>query len=176
MTTKLKARWVLGFDGVDHVLFEDGEVVFDAPHVIYVGPSTDRRAEVELPLGRVLIAPGFIDLNALADVDTTILGFGGKSPAGAKAWSTSYATSAYDVLTLDEMVAGARGVFCQLLLSGITTALPVTSLLFRRWAESGREFDAIADLASELGIRLFLGPSFRSFVNWTFPSKVEGFC
>lgn len=165
MTVKLTARWVLGFEGADHVLFDDGEVVFDGSGVLHAGCRTNYQADRHEALGHVLIAPGFIDLNALADVDTTILGFGGKSPAGAKAWSARYAGSAHDVLTLEEIVTGARGAFCQLLLSGITTALPVTSLLFRRWAESGTEFDAIADLASEVGIRLFLGPSFRSFVN-----------
>ncbi|HEY6633300.1 MAG TPA: chlorohydrolase family protein [Rhizobiaceae bacterium] len=165
MTVKLTARWVLGFDGADHVLFEDGEVVFDDSGVRHAGHRTDCPADTHQALGHALIAPGFIDLNALADVDTTILGFGGKSPPGAKTWGARYAASAHDVLTLDEIVTGARGAFCQLLLSGVTTALPVTSILFRRWAESGDEFDAMADLAQELGIRLFLGPSFRSFVN-----------
>lgn len=147
------------------MLFEDGEVVFDGPSVIHAGHRTDLQAARHEALGDALIAPGFVDLNALADVDTTILSFGGRSPAGAKMWSARYAALSRDVLAPDQIVTGARGAFCQLLLSGITTALPVTSLLFRRWAESGSEFDAIADLADELGIRLFLGPSFRSFVN-----------
>ena len=164
MTIKLTARWVLGFEGDDHVLFEDGEVVIDGPRLVHAGHRTARRADIETNLGMALIAPGFIDLNALADVDTTILGFGGNAVPGAKLWSKDYAARARDVLTPAQMLVGARAAFCQLLLSGITTALPVTSLLFRRWAESGAEFDALAGLSAELGIRQFLGPSFRSHV------------
>ncbi len=164
LTVKLTARWVLGFEGGDHEFFDDGEVVCDGARVLHAGTRTDYQADRQEALGNALLAPGFIDLNALADVDTTILGFAGTSPKGAKSWSAGYAASARDVLTRDEMVAAARGAFCQLLLSGITTALPVTSLLFRRWAENGKEFDAIAGLADEVGIRLFLGPSYRSSV------------
>ena len=165
MTLKLTARWVLGFDGADHVLFEDGEVVIDGACVLYAGHRTSAVTARQEDLGEALLAPGFVDLNALADVDTTILGFGGKMVPGAKAWSSEYAAAARDVLTPEQMLIAARGAFCQLMLSGVTTALPVTSLLFRRWAESGVEFDAIAGLAGELGLRLFLGPSFRSHVN-----------
>ncbi|MEP9374780.1 chlorohydrolase family protein [Mesorhizobium sp. KR1-2] len=165
MTLKLTARWVLGFDGADHLLFEDGEVVVDGGRVLHVGHRSSAPADRHEDFGQALLAPGFVDLNALADVDTTILGFGGKIAPGAKAWSSEYAARPRDVLTPDQMLTAARGAFCQLMLSGITTALPVTSLLFRQWAESGAEFDAIAGLAGELGLRLFLGPSFRSHVN-----------
>ncbi len=165
MTTKLTASWVLGFDGTDHVLIEDGQVVLDGGAIVSVGPRDDEPADAMHDFGTALIAPGFIDLNALADVDTTILGFGGRNAPHAKDWSVDYAGRAHDLLTPDQMVTSARGSFCQLLLSGITTALPVTSLLFRKWAENGPEFDAIAGLSEEIGIRLVLGPSFRSYAN-----------
>lgn len=165
MSVKLTARWVLGFEGDRHVLREDSELVFSGGEIDQVGPRSDMAADQTIDLGNALIAPGFIDLNALADVDTTILGVGARPRPGAKAWSEAYADHPRDVLTPAEQVVSARAAFCQLLLSGVTTALPVTSLLFRRWAESGAEFDAIAALAGELGIRLVLGPSFRSAVN-----------
>lgn len=165
MTTKLTSRWVLGFDGSDHVLFEDGEVVFDGARILSVGPRSATPAAVQHDLGATLLAPGFIDLNALADADTTILGFGSAGTAGRGAWSRAYAERSHDVLDTDEMIASARGTLAQLLLSGITTALPVTSLLFRAWAENEAEFARIAALSDELGIRLVLGPSFRSSVN-----------
>jgi cytosine/adenosine deaminase-related metal-dependent hydrolase len=155
----------LGFDGASHTLFEDGEVIVDNGFVVHVGPQSDRAAAQQEDLGVCLLAPGFIDLNALADADTTILGFGSAGELGRGTWSAAYAPRAHDVLTGEERVAATRAAFGQLLLSGITTALPVTSLLFRAWAESGAEFEAIGDLAGELGIRLILGPSFRSAVN-----------
>lgn len=162
MSFKLSARWVLAHDGRDHVIVENAEVVVDAGRIVSIAPRTDGEAR---DFGQVLIAPGFIDLNALADVDTTILGFGGSAAPDAKAMKQDHVAVAQDVLTTEQMVMAARGAFCQLLLSGVTTALPVTSLLFRRWAETVAEFEAIAALAEELGLRLVLGPSFRSAVN-----------
>ncbi len=171
---KLIARWALGHDGSDHVLYENAEVIFDAGFVVRVGPHSDAAADVTHDLGMAFIAPGFVDLNALADVDTTIMGASGTAVPGAKAVKAAHVPVARDVLTTDQMVMSARGAFCQLLLSGITTALPVTSLLFRKWAESSVEFDGIAALAGELGIRLVLGPSYRSAVNVVRADGTEG--
>ena len=170
---KLIARWALGHDGADHVLYENAEVIFEAGFVVRVGPHSDAAADVTHDLGMALIAPGFVDLNALADVDTTIMGVGGTAVPGAKAVKAAYVPVARDILTTDQMVMSARGAFCQLLLSGVTTALPVTSLLFRKWAEGSAEFDGIAALAGELGIRLVMGPSFRSAVNVVMPDGIE---
>lgn len=174
LAEKLIARWALGYDGTRHVLYEDAEVVFDTSGVVRVGPRSDFVADVTHDLDMALVAPGFVDLNALADVDTTILGFGGTAMPGAKSVKADHVPVARDVLTPDQMVMAARGAFCQLLLGGITTALPVTSLLFREWAETSAEFDLIAALAGELGIRLVLGPSFRSAVNVEQPDGTEG--
>ncbi len=165
MSLKLRARWVLAHDGRDHVMVEDGEIVIDAGRIVSIGPRGDGPGDDGHDFGQALIAPGFIDLNALADADTTILGFAGAAAPNAKAVRAEHVAAAQDVLTTDQMLMAARGAFCQLLLSGVTAALPVTSLLFRRWAETAAEFDGIAALADALGLRLVLGPSFRSAVN-----------
>ncbi|KKC32801.1 chlorohydrolase family protein [Devosia psychrophila] len=165
MLTKLTSKWVLAFEGADHVLIEDGEVLFANGKVLSIGPATRTEADRHEDFGGALIAPGFIDLNALADADTTILGFGSAGDATRGTWSADYAATAHDVLDRTEMLAAAHAAFGQLLLSGTTTALPVTSLLFRAWAENSDEFDAFAGLSQKLGIRLVLGPSFRSAVN-----------
>ena len=101
MRVRLTARWVLGFDGVDHVLFENGQVLVDGGTIIAVGQRTNEYAESHEDFGAALIAPGFIDLNALGDVDTTILGFGGTTAPNAKSWSADYAGRARDVLDHD---------------------------------------------------------------------------
>ncbi|WP_061930272.1 chlorohydrolase family protein [Aureimonas sp. AU22] len=180
MPKKLSSRWILAFDGNDHVLIENGFVAIEGDRIIKIGDAHATAASSHegwehRDYGNALIAPGFIDLNALADVDTTILGFGGQRPPLASMWSRSYAQSGRrEVLTRDQRLMSARFAFGQLLLSGITTALPVTSLLFRAWAESVAEFDDIAALADELGLRLLLGPSYRSAVNVAEPDGQVG--
>ena len=164
MTVKITSDWVLGLEESTHRLIRRGEVIVSGDRITAVGEQSDRPADRIIALGRALLMPGFIDTNALADADTTILGLSGSLP-GAKMWSETYARASRDVLTRDEMVAAAGATFAQLLLSGVTTALPVTSLLFRRWGEDTDDFVALADLSDRLGIRLVLGPSFRSAVN-----------
>ena len=129
------------------------------------GPVTDTVCDRTYTYGDALIAPGFIDLNALADADCTILRYDLSAAKVRTLWSEGYAERSRDVLTPGEQVRAAQAAFSQLLLAGVTTALPVTSLLHRAWAESSDEFDRLAELADTVGIRLFLGPSFRSAVN-----------
>ena len=49
-----------------------------------------------------------------------------------------------------------------MLLNGITTALPIVSLFYREWGETTSEFSAAATVAGELGLRVYLGPAYRS--------------
>lgn len=167
MRQVIRAAYVLGHDGRDHVLIPDGEVVIDGDRIVAVGPKSGGAAERLQDCGRALLMPGFIDLNALGDVDHTVLKL--DLPAASAAgltWSAAYAAQgAEDVLSAEETLSGARWALVQLIRNGITTALPVTSLLARAWAETAAEFTDIAAIAAELGLRTYLGPSFRSAVH-----------
>ncbi|MDP0926352.1 chlorohydrolase family protein [Paracoccus onubensis] len=48
------------------------------------------------------------------------------------------------------------------MLNGITTAAPIASLFYREWGETVAEFDAAADAAGDLGLRVYLSPAYRS--------------
>ena len=75
MKRKLKGRFVIGFDGEDHEIIRDGEVVYDGNEIIYVGKNYDGEVDVTEDAGNAVIMPGFIDLNALGDIDHDILHF-----------------------------------------------------------------------------------------------------
>ena len=62
-----------------------------------------------------------------------------------------------------------RYALVQLLLNGITTAMPIAAETTRAWAETYDEFADIVAAAHDLGIRLYLGPSYRAGVNVTRP-------
>ena len=62
----------------------------------------------------------------------------------------------------EELAFQKRYAFAQLLRNGITTALPIASLFYREWGETADEFAAAADIAAELGLRVYLGPAYRS--------------
>jgi cytosine/adenosine deaminase-related metal-dependent hydrolase len=64
--------------------------------------------------------------------------------------------------TQEELAFQKRYAFAQLLLNGITSALPIASLFYRAWGETVAEFEAAAIAAEELGLRVWLGPAYRS--------------
>lgn len=170
MITKCKARFVIGYDKElkDHVIFTDGEVAFSDDKIIYVGKCFEGNADKTIDYGNAIISPGFVDLNALADIDTSVLELDSNAATSAslgKHWSERYWDKGpHDLVSFEENIKKARYALVGLLRRGITTALPVTGLQYRAWAETYDEFAEIAKVAEKLGIRTYLGPSYRSGV------------
>jgi cytosine/adenosine deaminase-related metal-dependent hydrolase len=162
--TKLSADWVVGHRDGRHCLLRSGEVVFEGDRVVFVGHGFPGDVEQRRDYGLALIAPGFVDLDALGDLDTTVLGFDNQ-PAWRKGrvWPRSYLERGpYEMYLPEELAFQKRYAFAQLLLNGITTALPIASLFYREWGETIAEFSAAATAAGELGLRVYLGPAYRS--------------
>ena len=162
--TALTADWVLGHAEGGHCLIPNGEVVFEAGRILHVGQRFDGEVARRIALGRALISPGLIDLDALSDLDTTVLSID-HNPGWAKGrvWPRSYVNRGpYEMYTPDELAFQKRYAFAQLLLNGITTAAPIASLFYRAWGETTAEFIAAADAAGEMGLRVYLSPAYRA--------------
>src|SRR6187549_1407888 len=71
----LSARWIVGHAEGSHKLYRDGEIVIDRDQVIFVGHAFPGEVARRIDYGNALIGPGFIDLDALSDLDTTVLAF-----------------------------------------------------------------------------------------------------
>ncbi len=166
MKTRVKGRFVIGYDGQDHVIYENAEVVFEGDTITYVGFKYPGPVDTTIDVGNSIVSPGFIDLNALGDIDHSVLQFEIPSGVGPGLnWSKEYALAGpRDVLTPDEEEFKSRYALIQLITNGITTALPVTSLRFTSWAETFKQHERVVDAAVDLGIRTYLGPSYRSAV------------
>jgi cytosine/adenosine deaminase-related metal-dependent hydrolase len=164
--TLLHAQYVLGFDGADHEVHRDASVVYEDDRIIHVGPGWDGPVDVELDLGQALLAPGLVDLDALSDIDHAIIdSWASPETAGGLQWSEDYfAGDRQDVFTLEERRFIREYALAQLLLHGITTCMPIASEVHSAWAETYDDAVAIADAAKRLGIRAYVGPSFRSGV------------
>lgn len=160
----LRARWVLGHRNGQHCLLPDGEVVFDAGRIVFVGHWFEGEAAERHDLGNAIITPGLIDLDALSDLDTTILAFD-NHPAWKKGrvWPQTYMERGpYEMYGEEELAFQKRYAFQALLRNGITTALPIASLYYRAWGETFAEFAAAAEAAEDLGLRVYLGPAYRT--------------
>ncbi|WP_256204090.1 hypothetical protein [Planococcus faecalis] len=73
MKTKLKGQYVIGYNGEDHVILKDAEVVYEGTSIIYVGKEYTESVDETIDCGNAVISPGFIDLNALGDIDHDII-------------------------------------------------------------------------------------------------------
>ena len=73
MITKVKAKYVVGYDGSDHVVLLDGEVVYENETILYVGKSYEGAVDETIDAGNAVVCPVFIDLNALGDIDHDII-------------------------------------------------------------------------------------------------------
>lgn len=162
--TLLTAQWVVGHQAGRHCLFEHGEVVLEGGRIVFVGHGFAGEVATRHDYGLALLGPGLIDLDALADLDTTVLGLDNQ-PAAEKGriWPRSYVERGpYDMYSPDELAFQKRYAFAQLLRHGVTTALPIASLFYREWGETEAEFAAAAEAAAGLGLRVYLGPAYRS--------------
>ena len=160
----LTARWVVGHAGGRHTLIERGEVVFEDGRIIFVGRGFTGDVARREDYGNALIGPGFVDLDALSDLDTTILAFDNQ-PAWKKGrvWPKSYIDAGpHEMYTREELAFQKKHAFATLIRNGITTALPIASLFYRAWGETVEEFSDAADAAAALGMRAYLGPGYRT--------------
>ena len=160
----LTAEWVLAHDGTQPVMLKRGEVVIEHDRVIFAGHGYRGEVARRVDFGAALISPGLIDLDALSDLDTTLLGIDHfPSWKKGRVWPISYVERGpYEMYTPEELAFQKRFAFGQLLLNGITTAAPIASLFYREWGETVAEFDAAAEAAGDLGLRVYLSPAYRS--------------
>ena len=160
----LTADWVVVDTPAGRRLAPQGEVVIENDRVIHAGGRFEGEVAARHHMGAALIAPGFVDLDALADLDTTLLAFDNHpGERKGRVWPRSYVgRGPYEMYTPEDLVFQKRFAFGQLLLNGITSAAPIASLFYREWGETVAEFDAAAQTAQDLGLRVWLGPAYRS--------------
>lgn len=168
MRTRLTAEWVVGFDGRGHRLIDHGEVVFSGTRIEFVGRGFEGTVDRHIDYGRALISPGLIDLDALGDLDTGVLTVdNGDVRAMGRLWSEDYLRRGpVEAYTPEQEAFRYRYAFAQLIRNGITTALPIASMYYRRWAETVEEAESAAVMAAELGLRVYLGPCYMSGITY----------
>jgi len=166
--TLITADHLLAFDGTGHVEIRDGAVVTDDDRIVYAGPVAGARGlghDERIELGESLLMPGLIDLDALTDIDHLILdSWSGGEDGPRLQWSTEYFDRRAHVFTEAERHRIREIALVQLALHGITSYMPIASEIHSGWAESADDLMAMAEFSSRIGLRGFLGPSYRSGV------------
>ncbi|NBT55493.1 MAG: N-ethylammeline chlorohydrolase [Betaproteobacteria bacterium] len=173
LRTRLRAAFVVGHQAGAQVLWRDAEVVFSGNTIEFVGQHFPGHVDQTVDYGQALISPGLIDLDALGDLDSGVLTVdnGSKLEMG-RLWSEDYLRQGpREAYTAEQEALKVRYAFTQLIRNGITTALPITSMYYRAWAETYEEMATAASIAGELGLRAYLGPCYMSGMTYVRPDR-----
>ena len=82
-------------------------------------------------------------------------------------WSEDYLREGpRETYTDEEEAFKVRYAFAHLIRNGITTAMPITSMYYRAWGEHYDEYARVAAIASELGLRVYIGPCYMSGITY----------
>ena len=63
-------------------------------------------------------------------------------------------------MTPEEEAFKSLFAYTQLIMNGVTTAMPITSTYYKRWADTYEEEEAGIHHAGKLGLRLYTSPSY----------------
>jgi cytosine/adenosine deaminase-related metal-dependent hydrolase len=162
MRTLIRGAWVVGFENGHHVLLRDGVVVMEDDRILHVGQRFAGQVDRTLDAPDKLVAPGFVDAHALTNVDIQTLALDVRTEDLASARDHLD----FGTFELDEehLRAGARYALTQLLKGGSTTIVASTQLSPGQLAAPRAEAPLLAQLAGELGARIYVAHQFRAGV------------
>ncbi|MFC7624253.1 chlorohydrolase family protein [Microlunatus sp. GCM10028923] len=164
--TRIRADHVLGWDGTDHVLITGGEVVYRGATILHVGHGWSGPVDEDLDAGPSVIMPGFIDLDALADIDHCLLdSWADRDVSGSFNWDADYVPRRRHVFDQRQRAIVREFAIAQLARHGVTTFMPIASEVHSAWAETYEDFVDVVEITRRIGLRGYLGPSYRSGVN-----------
>lgn len=145
---------------------ETAGIPADADNAVMGNAGEASNAPEVIDLGDGVLFPGFIDLDALVDIDHLLLD-SWHSPEHALLLAGSaehWRSRRTAILSPEERSTLRTFGLAQLALHGITSYMPIASEVHLEWNESADELRDMARASKELGLRGWLGPSYRSSV------------
>lgn len=163
--TRIDASWIIACEGGRHRLLKDGVVVFEGDRILHVGRRFDGHADCTIPAQGKVLTPGLISTHAHIAYNPL-----GKSLIEDRGQPQLYYSPLYEdlpvqVFSQDEGgdQACVEASMVELLRSGCTTVCELQTSLSSRPG-----IDAVAREAIKVGMRVYLGCSFRS-AHWSTP-------
>ena len=138
MIKKIKGRYVIGFTGKDHEIITNGEVVYEDNSILYVGKHYEGHVDHTEDVGNAVIMPGFIDLNALGDIDHDIIHLEVYSSLRSSLNPSQeyFHKGTHELMTKEDEAFKSLFAYVQLIRNGVTTAMPITSTYYKKWADT----------------------------------------
>ncbi len=159
--TLIQGGWIVGFQDGHHAVLRDGVLVYEDDRILYVGPSFAGAVDVVIPAAGKLVAPGLVNIHALANIDvqTLVLDTSEEGLATPEAYAVTGEGS--PELQEEQLRASARFSLLQLLKGGSTTIVEITTMAPSRFETPRCEAPLLVEAAAELGARLYVSHKFR---------------
>ncbi len=141
----------VAWDGTQHVTLSGADVAWEDGTLTHVGPAYAGDADVEIDGSRLMVMPGLVNIHSHPSSEPMLKGL--TDEVGTPGL---YNSSLYEYLPIfrpppDAAADCARVAFSELLLSGVTTLVDLSM-----------PYDSWLDVAGESGLRVVMGPMFRS--------------
>ncbi len=160
MTTTVirNAATTVAWSNGGHVTLAGADIAWSAGRLTHVGPAYAGPAETVIDGRGLLVMPGLVDVHSHPSSEPMLKGL--TDEVGTPGL---YNSSLYEYLPVyrppaDAIADCARVAFSELLLSGVTTVVDLSV-----------PYDAWLDVAGQSGLRVVMGPMFRS-ARWFTPN------
>lgn len=171
MRTLVRAKYIISHDGADHRILENGVLLHDGDRIVFVGrepAGAPIDADEVIDAGNAVVSPGFIDLNALGDIDHALFDtWQDDELRRGLTWSREYLLHHGPVFTPEEARFRRQYAAAALARNGITTMMAISAETYLDWCEDYTDMAYLADAVEHLGTRAYLGPSYRDAVPYT---------
>jgi len=159
--TLIKGSWVIGFQSGHHAVLKDGVVVVKDDRILHVGRQFDGRVDKTVDATGKLVSPGLINIHAVANIDIQTLALDTNKNGFAS--SRAYAVDGIGDLEFigERLQTSARFSLVQLLKGGSTTVVEISTMAPSRFEVPRDEAPALAEIAGELGARVYVSHKFR---------------
>jgi 5-methylthioadenosine/S-adenosylhomocysteine deaminase len=152
------AHTVIAWDGTRHVTRNGVDLAFEGGAVTHIGPAYPGVAHEVIDGSGLMVMPGLIDIHSHPSSEPLLKGL--TDEIGTPGL---YNSSLYEYLPIfrppaDVIPDCARVAFSELALSGVTTVVDLSM-----------PYDGWLDVAGESGLRVVIGPMFRS-ARWFTPN------
>jgi 5-methylthioadenosine/S-adenosylhomocysteine deaminase len=170
MKTKIKGKYVVGYENGRHVLMRDACVVYEGDTIQYVGTENSQNIDQVIDASEMLVCPGFVNLHAHLQIHANAImmaDVGNKDVYGSGILSTvpkeSQVEGKSTISTLLGVSSDGQGekwkigpelAMAQLLRNGTTTVVDVGTY--------APDIDAMVDLVGRSGMKAYLGLDFSS--------------
>ncbi|MDP6458696.1 MAG: chlorohydrolase family protein [Candidatus Bathyarchaeota archaeon] len=159
MRTKIKASYVVGFDGVGHRMIRDGVVVYEDDRVLYVGKSFRDPVDETIEARGRLVCPGFVNVHALTSLCITHFrtdGLGTKRQTSSRETMLRGLKKPKVYFEGNDLDVSVRFSFAELLKGGATTICEITSFGTSGFQPPRGQAELFVDIAGEMGARAYI--------------------